>query len=304
MSKALMMHCSVSRRPGQSSLSLGANIVRSLSCIAPRAILWLGCIFLLTEIAEATSNYRYGPKEYVAIQSGASPDEKYFIAAHGEDDLGYTNFRLYLMEAGSRRAIAPLQPIKTFVDTRADAYHADWSDDSSGFSITYREERHLLARVDYRITAGRPTLVGRPTHVQDLPAHAKVSSNASPAKEAEATTSNLNTSDDSEQFASVVSHFCDALIEHNYPAAFEFLSSRTRGLGLEPFQTFVAQDSAFSRIASITINETRFHRGIGIVNASIALADGASKPRISNSHARAMFRKSITLGATGSILPR
>ena len=49
--------------------------------------------------ALATSNYEYGPDEYVTIAKGFSPDGKYAITAHGEGELGDENFHLFLTDA-------------------------------------------------------------------------------------------------------------------------------------------------------------------------------------------------------------
>ena len=112
--------------------------------------------------ARATSNYEYKPDEFVVITNGRSPDGKYSIAAHGEGDLGYDNFHLFLMDAKAGRKIGTLAEIKDSLDTGANAFTAKWSTDSREVSITYRVDRRESATVRYRIENGRATRVSGP----------------------------------------------------------------------------------------------------------------------------------------------
>ncbi len=45
-------------------------------------------VFLPAAFACATFNYDYGADEYVTVSEGLSPEGKYAITAHGDDDLG------------------------------------------------------------------------------------------------------------------------------------------------------------------------------------------------------------------------
>ncbi len=65
--------------------------------------------------ALATSNYDYKPGEYVTVSGGKSPDGRYLIAAHGEGELGYDNWHVYLMDAVTGKRIGPLEEIKDLV---------------------------------------------------------------------------------------------------------------------------------------------------------------------------------------------
>ena len=60
-------------------------------------------------LAFATSNYEYQPGEFVTIVNGESPDGRYAIATHGEGDLGYDHWHVYLMDAQSGKKIGPLE---------------------------------------------------------------------------------------------------------------------------------------------------------------------------------------------------
>jgi hypothetical protein len=88
-------------------------------------------MLLLSAISlRATSNYEYGPDEYVTVSNGISPDGKFAITAHGGGELGYDNFHLYLTDANTGKKIGPLEEIKETLDTGADAFAAKWSKDS------------------------------------------------------------------------------------------------------------------------------------------------------------------------------
>ena len=74
-----------------------------------------------TTVGLATSNYNYGADEYVTVAKGISPDARYAITAHGEGDLGYDNFHIYLTNAVTGRKIGPLEEIVGTLDTGAGA---------------------------------------------------------------------------------------------------------------------------------------------------------------------------------------
>lgn len=124
-------------------------------------LLCLGLLFA-TNSALATSNYTYKSGEYVPVPNGRSPNGQYAIAAHGEGDMGYDNFHLYLMDGKTGRKIGPLEEIKDTLDTGADAFEAHWSADSHQVSISYRVDRHTALTVRYRIENGHATLISGP----------------------------------------------------------------------------------------------------------------------------------------------
>jgi hypothetical protein len=113
--------------------------------------------------AFATSNYEYKPGEYVTIVDGVSPDHLYSIAAHGEGDMGYDHFHVYLMDGRTGKKIGPLEEISETLDTGADAFYAKWSADSGQVSITYRVDRHSAVAVVYRIANRRAYLISGPS---------------------------------------------------------------------------------------------------------------------------------------------
>ena len=65
----------------------------------PRLLLFLSILLLPVISVRATSNYEYGPDEYVTVSNGISPDGKFAVTAHGGGELGYDNFHLYLTDA-------------------------------------------------------------------------------------------------------------------------------------------------------------------------------------------------------------
>lgn len=116
----------------------------------------------------ATSNREYKPNEFVVIVGGLSPDHKYSIAAHGDGELGYDNFHIYLMNAATGKKIGPLEEIKDTLDTGADAFYAKWSTDSKEVAIRYRVDRREALEVRYRIGPGRAHLIKGPSKSDGL----------------------------------------------------------------------------------------------------------------------------------------
>ena len=134
---------------------------------ARRFVLSLSAMVLPISFALATSNYEYGPDEYVTIASGISPDRKFAITAHGSGDMGYDNFHLYLHDALTGKKIGPLEEVKETLDTGADAFAAKWSKDSQEVTIVYRVDRHEpLKAVSYRIAARRAQRIKGPFDVK------------------------------------------------------------------------------------------------------------------------------------------
>jgi hypothetical protein len=120
-------------------------------------------VLLLTPaVVRATSNYEYKPGEYVVLTDGVSPDGKYSIAAHGEGELGYDNFHLYLMDARTGKKIGPLEEVKDVLDTNAGAIWADWSKDSRQVTLTYRVNHRERVTIHYRIDRGRAIKISGP----------------------------------------------------------------------------------------------------------------------------------------------
>jgi hypothetical protein len=134
---------------------------------ARRFVLSLSAMVLPISFALATSNYEYGPDEYVTIASGISPDGKFAITAHGSGDMGYDNFHLYLHDALTGKKIGPLEEVKETLDTGADAFAAKWSKDSQEVTIVYRVDRHEpLKAVSYRIATRRAQRIKGPFDVK------------------------------------------------------------------------------------------------------------------------------------------
>jgi hypothetical protein len=122
---------------------------------ARQFVFFFSMLTLAATVAFATSNYEYGPDEYVTVSNGISPDGKFAVTAHGEGELGYDKFHLYLTDAITERNIGPLEEVVDTLDTGADAFAAKWSSDSEQVTIVYRIDRHEpLKAVSYRI-AGR-----------------------------------------------------------------------------------------------------------------------------------------------------
>jgi hypothetical protein len=107
-------------------------------------------------MAWATSNHEYGSNEYDTVINGISPNGKYAVTTHGSiGNLGYDDFRVFLTDARSGKAINSLKTIADNLDTGADAFAANWSTDSKSFYVVYRISRHEPLQVGaYRIVHG------------------------------------------------------------------------------------------------------------------------------------------------------
>jgi hypothetical protein len=130
-------------------------LLKNFRPFLPAATIVLFSFTWFLHSARATANYTYKPDEFVVIDGGRSPDGQYAIAAHGDGELGYDNFHLYLMDGKTGKKIGPLEEIKDVLDTATDAFGARWSADSSRVSIQYRVDRHVSATVRYRIAHRR-----------------------------------------------------------------------------------------------------------------------------------------------------
>ena len=120
-----------------------------------RPVLFLCTLLVPAILVLATSNYEYGPDEYVTIAKGISPNGKYAITAHGEGEYGYDNFHIFLTDGATGKKIGPLQEIVDTLDTGADAFCAKWSTNSQDVVIIYRIDRHEpLKAVSYNIRTG------------------------------------------------------------------------------------------------------------------------------------------------------
>jgi hypothetical protein len=125
-------------------------------------------LLLPASLAVATSNYEYGPDEYVTIANGISPNGKYAITGHGGGELGYDNFHLYLTDAISGKNIGPFEEVADTLDTGADAFSAKWSTDSQQVIIIYRVDRHApLKAVSYGIADRRARRIKGPFDVKN-----------------------------------------------------------------------------------------------------------------------------------------
>jgi hypothetical protein len=134
-----------------------------------RFVLVVAMLMLASTDAFATFNYEYRADEYVTISNGISPDRKVAITAHGEGEMGYDNFHLYLFDAVTSKKIGPLEEIADILDTGAGAFGAKWAKDSSQVTIVYRVDRHApLKAMTYRLTKGRAIpATKKPVDVQD-----------------------------------------------------------------------------------------------------------------------------------------
>src|SRR5438045_3981783 len=135
--------------------------------LTSRLLLALCAASIAFTTAFATSNYQYGPNEYVTVANGISPDKKLAITAHGEGELGDENFHIYLTDAVTGKKIGPLTEIVDPLDTGAGAFAAKWAADSHEVTIVYRIDRHEpLKAVTYNIGERRARPIKGPFNVK------------------------------------------------------------------------------------------------------------------------------------------
>jgi hypothetical protein len=131
---------------------MNETAMRSFSIVAALSL-------ALLRHALATATYDYKPGEFLVIKGGKSPDKKFSIVA-GENKAG--EFGVYLMDAQTKRLLAPLQEVATDLDSGPNAYKAHWSPNSKHVGITSRQDRHWAVNVIYRIENRRAHVVETP----------------------------------------------------------------------------------------------------------------------------------------------
>lgn len=134
----------------------------------PRLLLFVSILLLPVIPVRATSNYEYGPDEYVTVMKGLSPDGKIAITAHGRGQLGDENFHLYLTDTATGKKIGPLEEITEFLDTDANKFAAQWSSDGQEVTLVWRVDRHEpLKAISYRVTGRQARKIKGPFNVKD-----------------------------------------------------------------------------------------------------------------------------------------
>jgi len=126
--------------------------------------------------AGATSNYQYGPDEYVVIEDGLAPNKRLSIAAHGSGEYGDEDFHVWLMAEPAHRRLAVLDDMTcpsdgashACLDSGANAYTAVWSPNSRHVAVSFRTNRHMLQLNIYAIEGRRAVLVSGPSLFREV----------------------------------------------------------------------------------------------------------------------------------------
>ena len=115
--------------------------------------------------ARATDNHEYAKGEYAIISDGLAPNKRLSLAAHGEGELGDSNFHIWLMAEPAHRKLAALDDISSDnnLDTGPASYHAQWSTDSRHVAVSFRRERHVVQLSIYEIDGNRTRLSDGPS---------------------------------------------------------------------------------------------------------------------------------------------
>jgi hypothetical protein len=98
------------------------------------------------------------PNDYVIIDSGRAPNNRFSIAAKREWQEAGGNFQLYLMAEPAHEKIASLGSIDTHavLDGAASAFSARWSPDSRHVALMLRSARHDVTMQLFEIRDRRP----------------------------------------------------------------------------------------------------------------------------------------------------
>ncbi len=115
--------------------------------------------------AYATAEYTYKANEYVIVDRGVAPNNKFSIAAYGKGEGGSEDFHLYVMAEPEHRPLASLPSIdsKSILDSGPTAFYARWAPDSGHVAIMFRADRHVLIMVLYALRNGLPHQLKGPT---------------------------------------------------------------------------------------------------------------------------------------------
>jgi hypothetical protein len=106
----------------------------------------------VSNAARATDNHDYARGEYAVIRDGLAPDKRLSLASHGDGDLGYAHFHVWLMAEPQHRRIIALDGIAALLDTGPDAYRASWAPDSRHVAVSWRSDRHIAELNLYAVT--------------------------------------------------------------------------------------------------------------------------------------------------------
>lgn len=120
--------------------------------------------------ARATDSHEYAKDEYGIISAGLAPNKHLSLAAHGEGELGDSNFHVWLMAEPAHRKLAVLPGISSDnnLDTGPGAYYAMWSKDSRRAAVSFRRDRHEIQLNIYEIDGGRARLTTGPSLFKDV----------------------------------------------------------------------------------------------------------------------------------------
>ena len=117
--------------------------------------------------AYATAEYNYKANEYVIVDHGLAPNNKFSIAAHGTGEGGSEEFHLYVMAEPEHRPLAPasidrLEIHFIWIPARR-LFIARSTANSGHVAIMFRADRHILIMVLYALRDSQPHHLKGPT---------------------------------------------------------------------------------------------------------------------------------------------
>jgi len=111
-------------------------------------------LLLCAQPLVATDNHSYKVHEYATVSGGRSPDGRWSIASHGDGEMGYENFDLYLMREPAHEKPAPLRTGGS-LDTAPLSIIAVWAPDSKHVALLNRSDRHVLGVRLFTVANGK-----------------------------------------------------------------------------------------------------------------------------------------------------
>jgi hypothetical protein len=106
----------------------------------------------------------------LTIHDGLAPGKQLSLATHGDGELGYDDFHVWLMAEPAHRRIVALDGISSdnILDTGAESFHAVWSKDSRHVGVGHRSSRHEVELDLYRVEGRRAHAITGPSLFKEV----------------------------------------------------------------------------------------------------------------------------------------
>ena len=150
-------------------MTRSANLARSTRVLMGKLLLALAIVVVPVVTgancwARASAGHDDKQTDYVVVDGGRAPDNRFSIAAHREWQGG-GKFQLYLMAEPAHEKIASLGSIDAHavLESAASAFAARWAPDSRHVALMLRTDRHDTTMQLFEIRDRRPHRLDGPT---------------------------------------------------------------------------------------------------------------------------------------------